>query len=297
MEGVIAVQEYFIKMGSEYFAARDIFDQNGVLLLGKGQKVTTNIKKRLGRFGIYEHGTPGRPGSEQSPVSQTCDGQGADLHQITNELKNRLDIRNERIFRKANDILGNIVFDSRTQPWWIFVNALSNYVGWIYTHSIDVAIISVMMAAEIGYNEEELSWLGIGTLLHDVGKLLVPKSIILKSEILTDMETALLRQHCELGISSLASISFPREYLDVVSQHHERLDGSGYPKGLKGDEISRNARIAIVADVVDEISSARPGRQAQPMEAVIWHLKNENEKYPQEYVVVLEDVLGFRHAS
>jgi len=297
MEGVIAVAEYFIKKGKEYFAARDIFDRNGVLLLGKGQRVTDNIRKRLSMFGIYTHEAPDKSDSNQSPLSQAYDGRSPDLYEITKELKDRLNISNERVFSKANDILSNIIFDSRTQPWWIYVNALSNYVGWIYTHSIDVAIISVMMAAEIGYNEEELSWLGIGALLHDVGKLLVPKSIILKSEILTDMEMALLRQHCELGMSSLVSVSFPREYLDVVTQHHERLDGSGYPKGLKGDEISRNAKIAIVADVVDDISSARPGRLAQPMEAVIWHLKTENEKYPQEYVAVLEEVLGFRHAS
>lgn len=297
MEGVITVAEYFIRKGSEYFAARDIFDQNGVLLLGKGQRVTPSVKKRLIRFGIYEHETLSQPVNNLCPAPQTYDGQNSDLYQITEELKNRLNIRNERIFRKANDIMSNIIFESRSQPWWIFVNALSNYVGWIYTHSIDVAIISVMMAAEIGYSEEELSWLGIGTLLHDVGKLLVPKSIILKSEILTDTETALMKQHCELGMSSLVSIGFPRKYLDVVAQHHEMLDGSGYPKGLKGDEISRNAKISIVANAVDDISSARPGMQAQPMEAVIWHLKTENEKYPQEYVEVLEEVLGFRHAN
>ena len=64
----------------------------------------------------------------------------------------------------------------------IYVNALCNYVGWIYTHSINVAIISIMIAAEMGYSEEELSYLGFGALLHDIGNLLVPKSIILRSE-------------------------------------------------------------------------------------------------------------------
>ena len=65
---------------------------------------------------------------------------------------------------------------------------MSNYVDWLYTHSVDVAIISLMMAAELGYSDEELFNIGLGTLLHDIGKLLIPKSIIQKPESLTDME-------------------------------------------------------------------------------------------------------------
>ena len=71
------------------------------------------------------------------------------LSQVTEKLRERLNIRNERIFRKANDILIKIIFESKTKPWWIYVNALSNYVDWLYTHSIDVAMISLMMAAEM----------------------------------------------------------------------------------------------------------------------------------------------------
>lgn len=289
--------EYFIKKGSEYFAARDIFDNKGVLLLGKGQKVTASIENRLRRFGVYEQEVPDNPGSRQSVAIPSCDRQSAMLYETAEELKNRLNIRNERVFRVANDILGNIIFSSREKPWWIYVNALCNYVGWIYTHSINVAIISIMIAAEMGYSEEELSYLGFGALLHDIGKLLVPKSIILRSENLTDAEMSLLRQHCELGLSSLESMSLSRECLDIVAQHHEKLDGSGYPKGLKGDEICQNAKIAMVANVIDENSSSRPYRQALPIDVIVWNLRTEKEKYPQELVAILDKVVGFRHAS
>ncbi len=202
-----------------------------------------------------------------------------------------MNIRDSRILEKPNEVLINIIFKSKTKPWWIHVNALSNYVDWLYTHSIDVALISLMMAVELGYSDEELFTLGIGTLLHDVGKLLVPKSIIQKPESLTDMEMSLIRQHCELGMSSLEGLNLPKEYTDIVMQHHERLDGSGYPKGLKGNEICRNARIVMIADAIDSITSYRPYRQPQTISNAIKKLRDEEERCLQELVSLLEKIL------
>jgi HD-GYP domain-containing protein (c-di-GMP phosphodiesterase class II) len=98
-------------------------------------------------------------------------------------------------------------------------------------------------------------------------------------------------------LSSLESMSLSRECLDIVAQHHEKLDGSGYPKGLKGDEICQNAKIAMVANVIDENSSSRPYKQALPIDVIVWKLRTEKEKYPQELVAILDKVVGFRHAS
>jgi len=149
-----------------------------------------------------------------------------------------------------------------------------------------------MMAIELGYSDEELFNIGLGTLLHDVGKLLIPKSIIQKPESLTDMEMSLIKQHCELGRSSLEGLNFPKEYTDIVMQHYERLDGSGYPKGLKGDEICRNAKIVMIADSVDSTTYNRPYRQPQTMDVAIKKLRDEKEKYPQEFISLLEKILG-----
>jgi hypothetical protein len=93
--------------------------RNTHLLLGKGQKVTASIENRLRRFGVYEQEVPDNPGSRQSVAIPSCDRQSAMLYETAEELKNRLNIRNERIFRVANDILGNIIFSSREKPWWI----------------------------------------------------------------------------------------------------------------------------------------------------------------------------------
>ncbi|AGL02857.1 HD-GYP domain-containing protein [Desulfoscipio gibsoniae] len=283
--------EYFIKKGSEYYTAQDIYDKRGMLLLSKGQKITAEVKNRLERLGKVDQEKSSDADNIQNVLLAQNDRQSTVLTPVTKEFVERMSIRDSRILEKPNDILINIIFESKTKPWWIYVNALSNYVDWLYTHSIDVAVVSLMMAVELGYSDEELTNLGIGAMLHDVGKLLVPKSIIQKPEKLTDSEMSLVRQHCELGMSSLESFNLPKEYMDIVMQHHERLDGSGYPKGLKGDEISRNSRIVMIADAVDAITSYRPYRQSQSMDVAINKLRNEKEKYPQELISLLEKIL------
>lgn len=286
------MSEYFVEKNSEYYTARDIYDNRGMLLLSKGKRISVEVKNRLERIGKYNPEKSGDAENIQYVVLDQNDRQSTVLAPVTKELSDRMNIRDNRILERPNEILINIIFESKTKPWWIYVNALSNYVDWLYTHSIDVAMISLMMAAEMGYSDEELTNLGIGTMLHDVGKLLVPKSIIQKPESLTDMEMSLVRQHCELGMSSLESFNLPKEYMDIVMQHHERLDGSGYPKGLKGSEIGRNSRIVMIADAVDAITSYRPYSQPQSIDVAIKKLRNEDDKYPQELISLLEKILG-----
>jgi len=188
-------------------------------------------------------------------------------------------------------VLSDVINDCEKQPWRMFVNMLSSYVDWLNTHSIGVAIISLMIAVELKYTERELFNIGLGAFLHDVGKLLISRSIIEKPGTLTDIEMKYMRLHCELGTDCLESFSIPEECREIVLQHHERLDGSGYPKGLKEDHISRNARIVMIADVVDAIISDRPYRANRETDAAMNVLKSDKEKYFQEYVSVLEKIL------
>lgn len=276
-----------------YYTSQDIYDNTGLLLLKKGQKITPRVRKKLKNYGInnlekyaYTY--------DNYVVLASKERQSAILNPetIIKEFSERLNIADNNFMNKANEILIDIIFESKTKPWWIYVNTLSKYVDWIYTHSIDVSMISLMMAIELGYNDDDLKNLGIGTILHDVGRLLIPKSIIQKPRDLTESEMEIVKQHCELGMCSLKGYNLPKEYMDVIGQHHERLDGSGYPKGLKEDEISHNAKIAIVADSVDSITFYRPGREAQSMETAINKLRTEKERYPQDLVSILEKVMS-----
>lgn len=282
----------FIKNESGYYTNEDIYDDRGVLLLGKGHRVTAEVKNRLERLGIHIPGEAAIAREIQSFASSQSNSQSEAVNSVSQELKRKMNIRDDRILEKPNEILINIIFESKTKPWWIYVNALGNYIDWLYTHSIDVALISLVMAIEMGYSDEELTNLGIGTLLHDVGKLLVPKFIIQKPSSLTDAEMAVIKQHCELGISSLSNFNLPKEYTDIVLQHHERLDGSGYPKGLYGYEICRNAKIVMIADAVDAITAYRPYRQPESIDMAIKMLRDEGERFPQDYLSMLERILG-----
>lgn len=265
----------------ETFAKKDIYDKNGVLLLAKGQKTTDVVMGKLKKRGYYE-----QEAAVNSDVKQSV----ATLP-IALALGERMNIRNDRVLEYSNKVLSNVIFGSKTKPWWIYVNALSNYVDWLYTHSIDVAIISLMIAVELRYNDDELWNLGLGAFLHDVGKLLIPKPILQKPGPLNDLEMEFMRQHCELGKSSLEPYCFPKEGIDIIFQHHERLDGSGYPKGLKGDEICRNARIVMIADVVDAITSGRPYKPIQEMDEAMKILRSDEGKYSKEFVSVLGKIL------
>ena len=170
------------------------------------------------------------------------------------------------------------------------MNALANYVEWVYEHSIDVALISAIIGMQFHLSKDCLWALCLGALLHDVGKLLIPKDIIEKRGPLTDDEWFLVHQHCELGIMSLKPYGLQSDSLHIVLMHHERLDGSGYPAGLKGSEIHPMAQIVMVADALDAATSYRPYKEMQSMEAAIKELKNSRSQYSSKIVKIVESM-------
>jgi HD-GYP domain-containing protein (c-di-GMP phosphodiesterase class II) len=145
-------------------------------------------------------------------------------------------------------------------------------------HSQRVSDFSVAIGQELGLTEDALFHLRIASKLHDVGKIRVPDRILKKRKSLTDAEYRQMRQHPIYGLeflkdNGLLELDLLRNSWTALSQHHERLDGRGYPRGLKGDEISLFGRIVAVADVFDAITSHRPYRPASPAEAAITTLR------------------------
>jgi putative nucleotidyltransferase with HDIG domain len=127
-------------------------------------------------------------------------------------------------------------------------------------HQRRVADLAVAIARELGLNETRQEALRIACILHDIGKIVVPTEILSKPGPLNKLEMELVKSHSRVGFEILKEIDFPREIEDIVLQHHERLDGSGYPAGLKGDEIILEARIIAVADIVEAMTFHRPYR-------------------------------------
>jgi energy-coupling factor transport system substrate-specific component len=118
-----------------------------------------------------------------------------------------------------------------------------------------------MLAAELGYDDETVEKFRNIALLHDIGKVGVPPEVLNKPGKLTDTEFAIIKSHSQLGYNALKSISIMPELAVGAQAHHERPDGKGYPKGLKGDEIPRVAQIIAVADTFDAMYSDRPYRK------------------------------------
>ena len=127
-------------------------------------------------------------------------------------------------------------------------------------HSSRVTVFAQAMAKRIGLDTERISVLRLGALLHDIGKLAVPSSVLLKPGPLTESEFGLMRRHPSAGARMLRSLGAPETILPVVLHHHERWDGSGYPTGRREKEIPLEARVLCVADSFDAMTSNRPYR-------------------------------------
>jgi PAS domain S-box-containing protein/putative nucleotidyltransferase with HDIG domain len=136
-------------------------------------------------------------------------------------------------------------------------------------HQNRVAQLSVNIGRRLGLSEERLENLRLAGLLHDIGKIHIPAEILNKPYSLNKIEMGLIRTHPRIGYEILKSIDFPGPVPEIVLQHHERIDGSGYPNSLLGNEILVEAQILGVADLIESMSSRRPYRQAQSLDSAL----------------------------
>jgi putative nucleotidyltransferase with HDIG domain len=143
-------------------------------------------------------------------------------------------------------------------------------------HQHRVGILAGFIGKEIGLTDWQVKGIYVTGLLHDVGKAAVPMEILNKPDKLTAEEFAEIKNHSQAGYDLLKDIDFPWRVAETILQHHERLDGSGYPRGLSGDKIILEARILGVADVVDAMCYARPYRSALGLDAAIDEIKSKS---------------------
>ena len=136
-------------------------------------------------------------------------------------------------------------------------------------HEDQVAKIACKIAKEMKLPEDQISAIHIAATLHDIGKISVPSEILTKPGRLSALEMEIIKTHCKVANDILINIEFPYPVAEIILQHHERMDGSGYPRGLKGDKIAIEARIIGAADVIDAMASYRPYRPALGVDAAI----------------------------
>lgn len=159
-------------------------------------------------------------------------------------------------------------------------------------HSRRVVKMAMGLARRMGISGEKLAHVRRGALLHDIGKMGIPDSILQKTGKLTDDEWQIMRQHPVYANEWLSRIQYLQPALEIPYSHHERWDGTGYPRGFEGEQIPLAARIFAIVDVWDALSSDRPYRKAWPREKIIDHIKEESGKHFDPAVVGnLQDML------
>lgn len=204
---------------------------------------------------------------------------GVTFHAFIRDIREQVQAQ-ETLLRSTKQVraslIGTIVAVSRA------VGARDPYTA---NHQQRVAQLARSIAQEMGLDTERIDGLRLGATIHDIGKIYLPAEILAKPAKLTDIEYELIKCHAQVGYDILTDIEFPWPIADIAHQHHERLDGSGYPQGLKGDEICLEARIVAVADVVEAMSNHRPYRPALGIDTALKEIKSKRGKFYDPNVV------------
>ena len=167
------------------------------------------------------------------------------------------------------------------------VSAIERRDPFIMGHQQRVTKLACAIAKIIGLPEEMIEWIRISGIIHDIGKIEIPHDILYKSGKLTETEFQLIKNHPRIGYDFLNDIEFPWQVAQIVLHHHERIDGSGYPQGLSGEDILLEARILAVSDVVEAISCRRPYRPALGVDKAKNEIKKNSNILYDPYVVDL----------
>jgi HD-GYP domain-containing protein (c-di-GMP phosphodiesterase class II) len=152
-------------------------------------------------------------------------------------------------------------------------------------HSMRVSRLSTELGKRMGFTPDQAKVMERGSILHDIGKIGISDTILLKPDKLTEEEWDAMRQHPDIGARIIEGIPFLQDALPVIRYHQERWDGSGYPIGLKGEKIPFQARIFAVADVFDALTSKRPYREPISAGEAIAYLREQSEKHFDQQVV------------
>ena len=292
--------------------AKPVMTPNGQLIINEG---LTLDKKMIARINFYsiefamiqDEETPPAPAQEtpqsivaaESPAKKENpaslfqnfqDAYASKLFQVR-EMLNHILIQNsldpKKFMVDALDILGS----QRLTTLELFdnIHSLRQIDDSIYSHSINVALISRILGTWLKYDQETINQLTIAGLLHDVGKLRIPDSILNKPGKLTESEFDVIKTHPQMGYDALRNFALDPRVLNAVLHHHERCDGSGYPSGLRGD-IDEFTMVIAVSDVYDAMTAARKYREPMCPFQVIETFEQEGlQKYCPHVILTFLD--------
>lgn len=277
-----------VKEGS--YLAKTIYDTDGRVLLAKDVRLTDKIIKKVEDIGVLSiYINDEYSGNEIEDIicpelrqkavkaikdtfgdfikySETGNGGIYKTRSSYKELKARHE-GTENLSKIVNELIDELLSRKNVLINLVDIKSMDDYT---YQHSVNVIILSLVLGISLNMSRDKLFHLAMGAMLHDIGKVFVPKEILLKTGRLTDSEFAIIKEHPLRGYEYLKGhIDISALSRIIVLQHHEKIDGTGYPEGIKGNKIHEFAKIAAIADVYDALTSDRPYRRAMsPNEAI-----------------------------
>ncbi len=268
------------------FLGKTLFNDQGKILLTEGTKLTNRYIDKIKEQGFYtiyiidDYSQQELRDVIKPQIRRQAIDTVRNIYNTFSQIedpdingfkKNKSLEENALNIDQIQKIAKTIVDDIFTQPELLVgLVDIKNLDSYTYNHCVNVGILALTLGIGYGLNRNDLYDLTLGCMLHDIGKIFIPKAILNKNGKLSKDEYELIQSHCEKGFTYL------REHTDlsatvriIALQHQERYDGSGYPVGLKGDNINKLAQMASVADVYDALTSDRPYRRAlAPNEAI-----------------------------
>ncbi|HEY3316047.1 MAG TPA: HD-GYP domain-containing protein [Bacillota bacterium] len=253
-------------------AARSIYTSDGTLLLAAGKEVKEVYLNRLSELGVYSVYIDDGFQDDVNMEDVVSERTRVEALKTTRDAMTRIGAGAKAsvqdISKVMDDLMDELMADPSLMLNLVDIRAINDYT---FGHCVGVAVLSLMTAISLGYNQFDLKKIGMGALFHDLGKIKIPDSILYKPGPLSPLEWEEMKRHSAIGFELLRE----RGDFNIVSahiafQHHEKLDGTGYPRGIKGSEIHEFARVVALADVYDAITTDRPYRPRKlPHQAIL----------------------------
>lgn len=295
------------------FLAKTIFDENGRVLLKDGVKLTDSLIKRIRSINIfslyitdeYSNGEIEdiiRPELRQKSIKIVRETFSSveriltslNTQEVSSKDKNALIKEREDYFKDIIDIaaelMDNILSNRQMLVNLVDIKSMDNYT---YQHCVNVAVLSLVMGIALQLPKNELKDLCVGALIHDIGKVFIPKEIITKNASLTSEEYEIIKTHPLKGYEYLSNaVNLNSNSKLVILQHHEKENGTGYPMSLAKKQINTLAKIVAITDVYDALTSDRPYRKAlSPCESLEYIMANSGTHFDAELVETFTKVI------
>lgn len=282
-----------------------IFDHSGKMLLSEGIVLRSIYIQKIVDLGLSEVriadedcGIITRVGDFESALlkdmimNSTRNEAKAAVKRCMDNVVSRTQVDMDKLYLVVNQIIDEILSSDVVT---FNLSQLREVDQYIFDHSVNVCILSIITGIYMGFNKVRLIELGVGALLHDIGKILVPQDVLNKPDCLEDDEFGILKLHTVRGYEALKQIKqFSDASLEAVLSHHERCDGRGYPQGRSKDEIHVYAKIVAVSDVFDAVTADKVYREKEdPYRAMYYVIDELDSKFDREIVKKFLKVVGY----